>query len=65
VLLSLDAEDTRYYFYNVTNIIDLIDYDKSKLAPKGSILKVLFDTSKTLSRSQIFKVKGLENSKFT
>jgi hypothetical protein len=62
-LLTMDVEGINYYFYNVTHVIDLIDYKRSSFDEKQARFNTLFDAKKTPTTSQIFKVKGLESSR--
>jgi hypothetical protein len=61
-LLKIDAEGTIFYFYNVTNVIDMLDPNKSEITAKGSIINEVFNLDKSPKTSQVFKVKGLESS---
>lgn len=61
-LLPLDVEGDTYFLYNVTNIIDAIDQDKSVKRGTGRIKIPAFVESKIPARTEIFKVPETQRS---
>ncbi|PZP29080.1 MAG: hypothetical protein DI603_17855 [Roseateles depolymerans] len=53
--LELDVGGSTEYFYNVTNLVDCIDPDRSEKRSTGVILKEVFRDDATPSAAAIFK----------
>ena len=54
-LLELDVGGSTEYFYNVTNLVDCIDPDRSEKRSTGAILKEVFRDGATPAAAAIFK----------
>jgi len=54
-LLELDCDGAVEYFYNVTNIIDCIDFEKSLKRPEGTIAKEVFFPDRLPMAPVLFK----------
>ncbi len=54
-LLEIDVQGSVEWFYNVTNVIDCIDADKSDKRPSGAIAKEAFHERMVPSTPALFK----------
>jgi hypothetical protein len=54
-LLELDVQGQVEWFYNVTNVVDCIDIDKSDKRPSGAIAKEAFFSEKLPTGAALFK----------
>jgi hypothetical protein len=54
-LLEMDCAGQPEYFYNVTNVIDCIDAERSKKRPSGDISKEAFFEDKVPVEAAVFK----------
>jgi hypothetical protein len=54
-LLEIDVLGEVEYYYNITNVIDCIDHDRSNVLPGGFIKKPVFKDSAIPTQAAIFK----------
>ena len=54
-LLEIDVEGAPEWFYNVTNLVDCIDVDRSEKRPSGAISREVFDEAKLPLEPALFK----------
>ena len=62
-LLELDLEGSTEWFYNVTNVIDCIDLERSEKRASGTIAKEVFVEAKLPVQPVIFKVPQTARAK--
>lgn len=61
-LLEIDVLNTVEYYYNVTNVISCIDYDRSEVLPGGFVKTPVFKVSLIPMSATIFKCVGHPSS---
>lgn len=54
-LLELDVQGQVRYFYNVTNVVDCVDDERTTRTKDGSLKKIAFDLSKVPEEACVFK----------